>query len=278
MILPTELIDYIMDILGDDLPALQACSLTCRAMLASVRRLIHHTLYLTPENDQSVPTRRDGLRSPKRNHNDVELRFLSYAGERGFLQYTRRVHIRMTHCFAPDALLPRLHHFQSLDRVHTLTIEDFYLPRWVPHYRTCFSHFHPTLTSLTLLRCLDYNKDRLLPGFVLRFPHLENLCVERVRELLRIGPQPLPDSTLTVDQPPPLRGYLRLAGPDTLRQLAACFACDLSTGVNFRSVELEDFCDDQAQPILNACAHTIERLTIILGSNGMHQLLLLSMG
>ena len=129
MILPTELIHYIMDILGDDLPALKACSLTCRTMLTSARRLIHQALYLTPENDQSVPTRRDRLRFLKWNNNDVELRFLSYVGERGFLQYTRRVHICMSETFAPDALLPRLHHFRSLDRVHTLTLGELYLPR-----------------------------------------------------------------------------------------------------------------------------------------------------
>ena len=76
----------IMDILRDDLPALQACSLACRVMFASARHLIHQTLYWTPQNDKSVTTRR--LRFLKRNHNDVELCFLSYVGERGFLQYT----------------------------------------------------------------------------------------------------------------------------------------------------------------------------------------------
>src|ERR1700753_524234 len=91
--LPTELVDYIMDILGDDLPALEACSLTCRAMLASTRRLLHQTLHLTPENDQSVPIQKDRLRFLKRNHNDLHLRFLSYVGECGLPQYARRVYI-----------------------------------------------------------------------------------------------------------------------------------------------------------------------------------------
>ena len=278
IILPTELIDYIMDILRHDLPALQACSLTCRAMLASARRLIHQTLYLTPQNDKSVPTRRDRLRFLKWNNNDVELRFLSCVGERGFLQYTRRVHLCMSETFAPHALLPRLHHFRSLDRVHTLTLGELYLPRWASHYQTCFSHFYPTLTSLTLSRCVNYNRDRLLPRFVLQFPHLENLCVEWVLEFLRIGLLPSPNSTVTVDRPPPLCGYLRLAGRDALSQLIACVACELSTGVNFRSVELEDFCGDQAQPILNTCAHSLECLTIIHSHKGTHQLLFLSMG
>ena len=270
IILPTEIIDYIMDILRDDLPALQACSLTCRMMLASARRLIYETLYLTPQNNQSVSTRR--LCFLKRNHNDVELCFLSYAGERGFLQYTRRVHICMSRTFAPDALLPHLHHFQSLDRVHTLTLEEFNLLRWVSHYQTCFSHFYPTLTSLTLSRCVDY--DRLLLQFVLQFPRLENLCVERLWEWANLVVAP-PNPNVTVDQPPPLCGHLRLNGGDTLPQLTTYF---FREGVNFRSVELEKFPRVRAQPILNACAHTLECLTIIPSSTGMHQLLFPSMG
>ena len=215
MILPTEIIDYIMDILRHDLPALQACSLTCRMMFASARHLIHQTLYLTPQNDKSVTTRR--LRFLKRNHNDVELCFLSYAGERGFLQYTRRVHICMSRTFAPSSLLPRLRHFQSLDRVHTLTLNEFNLALWASHYQTCFSHFYPTLTSLTLSHCVGY--DELILQFVLRFPRLESLCVERVcswLDNLLLAP-PIP--TVTVKQSPPLCGHLRLIAHDHLPQL-----------------------------------------------------------
>ena len=274
IILPTELIDYIMDILRDDLPALQACSLTCRVMLASARRLIHQTLYLTPENYnyQSVPTRRYRLRFLKRNHNYFELRFLSYVGERGLLQYTRQIHISMSLTFSPDAILPHLHHFQSLNHVHTLTLEEFNLLRWTSHYQTCFSHFYPTLTSLTLRRCVDY--DRLLLRFVLQFPRLENLCIERLWELVNLEVAP-PNPTVTVDQPPPLCGHLRLTGGDTLSQLTTYFSRE---GVNFRSVELEKFPGSRAQPILNACGHTLEYLTIIHNGDGMHQLLFLSMG
>ena len=44
--LPQELIDYIVDILHNDISTLKACSLTCKAMFASTRRLIHQGLCL----------------------------------------------------------------------------------------------------------------------------------------------------------------------------------------------------------------------------------------
>ena len=127
--LPTELVDYIMDILRDDLPVLKACLLTCRAMLASTRRLTHRTLYLTPENNQNVPIRRDRLRFLKRNHNDLHLRFLSYVGERGLPQYARRVYIRMPRIFNPDTLLPHLRHsnpsiVSTLSQSNNSTLSD----------------------------------------------------------------------------------------------------------------------------------------------------------
>ena len=52
--LPQEIVDRMVDILRDDLQALKACSLTCKAMFASARYLIHRVLYLTVQNNQSV--------------------------------------------------------------------------------------------------------------------------------------------------------------------------------------------------------------------------------
>ena len=179
----------------------------------------------------------------------------------------------MSWTFAPSSLLPRLHHFQSLDRVHTLTLNEFNLPLWATHYQTCFSHFYPTLTSLTLNHCVGY--DELILQFVPQFPRLESLCVERVCNWLDIVLLASPIPTVTVKQSPPLCGHLRLIAHDYLPQLTAYL---LREGVNFRSVELEKFRWDRAQPILNPFAHTLECLTIVPGSNGMYHLLFPSAG
>ena len=201
-----------------------------------------------------------------------ELRFLSYVAKRGLPQYVRRVHICLPRKFTPDNLLPQLHHFRSLDRVHTLTIEQFDPLRRVNHYPTCFAHFYPTLTSLALSHPLEYHR---LLRFALQLPHLENLCVEWWATMNLLPP---PGFTVTIRQAPPLCGYLRLAGHNTMPRLDEYCVCELPNTAKFRSVELENFSGNQAQHILSACAHALEYLSIILDGDSMHQLLFFSLG
>ena len=152
--LPQELIDHILDMLRDDFRSLKACSLTCKAMFASTRPLIHQTLYLSVANNRKILTGREWekfhLSTTERNLR--ALRFLSHAGGHGLFQYTRRVYFRSYEQFTPDILLPHLSYFQTLRRVHTLTMEDSSClgREWEGYHKTCFSHFYPTLTSLTI--------------------------------------------------------------------------------------------------------------------------------
>ena len=258
--LPQELIDYIMDMFCEDLPALKAGSLTCQAMFASTRHLIHRTLYLTGRNQQSVLSREENFRNRRRPHeDDLKLHLLSYMGEHGLLKYSRRVYIRMVHLFTPDALQPHLHHFQSLDRVHTLIIEEYNAAVWANHYKTSFLHFYPTLTSLALVYPLGHH--RLLLQFILQFPNLENLCIEWPESLQR--PRPTLSTFVAIGQSPPFRGHLRLVGYRIPFQWSMEFPSLLPDGINFRSIELEKFSVDDIQHVLNACAHSLEHLIIV---------------
>ena len=257
--LPQELVDYIMDMIQNDLLALKACSLACKSMFVSTRHLVHQTLWLTPLNNERVPARGGRFCYLGWNRREDELRFLSYVGEHGLLQYARQVQIRMPSTFTPDTLLPHFHHFQSLDRVHTLTIERYDPILWVNHYSTCFVHFYPTLTSLTLTRPLRHY--RLLLRFVAQFPNLENLCLEWVTVEKRRRPRVVIPAR--IDQSPPLRGHLRLAGVPTRAPWVLDFTHELPYVVNFRSVQLVGFFAAHAQYVLNACAHTLEDLSIM---------------
>ena len=274
--LPQELVDQIVDMLRDDLRALKACSLTCKAMFASTRHLIHQRLCLTERNSRSVLTQEEEqqLYQSLGNYPSLKLRLLPYAGERGLLQYTRHVHIGKGYMFTPDTLLPHLHHFQSLDHVHTLTIEHYNPPSWADHYNTCFVHFYPTLTSLTL----SYPHSRYGPllEFALQFPNLENLCLEWLPIKEGHIPYPAPTAPIIFEQWPPLRGHLRLAGYGTTSHEQLAFA-RLPNGFNFRTVELEAFFGDRVQYTLNACADTLEDLTIIPLGYGKHLPPLLSL-
>ena len=268
--LPRELVDHIIATLHDDLPALKACSLTCRAMFASTRYLIHQTLCLTPRNGESVVTREEKmkLRIREQGHQDVQLRFLSYMGEHGLLQYTRKIYIYNSPpvgefyigVFTPDTLLPHVHHFQSMDRVHAITIERFDSRAWEGHYKTCFAHFYLTLTSLTLHRPSCSPEDFLV--FVLQFPNLENLSIEWWNECCG-SPTSRPAAPAA---PTILREHLRLANldggwpsiADSLRE----------NGFTFRSVELDGSFSYHGQEALDANASSIQSLTIISGING----------
>ncbi|KAF9781818.1 hypothetical protein BJ322DRAFT_1078578 [Thelephora terrestris] len=279
MSLPQELVDHIIDTLHDDLLALKACSLTCKSMFASTRHLIHQTLCLTPRNNESVLTREEEkqLRSPKWKYQDVQLRFLSYMGERGFLQYTRKVYIHNarqgdthnTGSFTPDTLRPHMHHFQSLDRAHAITIELYDGDVWASHHKSCFAHFNPTLTSLTLRRPLGHYR-RVLQ-FVLQFPNLENLCLEWLDG--NVGRARPTLTAPTIFNPSSLpHGHFRLAHIDGTVHWPTDFAYELGNGFTFQSVELEDSFGDHGQHLLDTCSDNIKDLTITPSSKG-YQLL-----
>jgi len=256
--LPQELVDHTMEMLHDDLRALKACSLTCKAMFASTRHLIHFTLRLTRWNNQSVLTLEEKYRYLRWDYHDIELRFLSFMGERGFLRYPRHVYIHLECPFTPDTLIPHLDHFKSLDQVQSLTIDAYDGLLWRNYHSACFAHFYPTLTSLTLHH--PTNHYRYVLQFALQFPNLQNLCIKHLGD----GQHTRPDLVIPpiVDESPPLRGHLRLVGvrPD---QWLTEFTNDLPNGINFRSVELQSVFWEHCQRILTACAGTLEDLTVV---------------
>ena len=178
--LPQELVDRIMDMLQDDRRALEACSLACKAMFTSTRHFIHQTLYIPEETKEKIITpaeKRDLLKG----HIELELRPLSFMGERDLLKYTGHLNIRVgrdfsSNAFSPDTLEPHLHHFQSLDRIHTITIYSYDAHVWRDAYNT---HFYATLTTLALHFPVNGYRDVL--RFALQFPNLESLTLESLR-------------------------------------------------------------------------------------------------
>ena len=257
--LPQELVDHVMIILCNDNPALKACSLTCRAMFASARPLLHRSLLLSEQNALRVLTREERRRY-ERGDRDVTFLRISHLDERGLVQYVRTVHI--PYLGSRGALLRHLHRFQLLNQVRTLIIDYICPGQWVNHHSTGFAHFYPTLTSLTLT--YPRNREWLL-NFALWFPNLENLYLvaPRVCQELVVAGTAAPERT------PPLRGCLSLVnsyGPYSISDQSAGSFREPPKGFNvfnFRSVELyDDFLGDQAQRVLNACARTLETLTI----------------
>ena len=264
--LPQEIVDRIIDILQNDMTDLKACSLTCKAMFASTRHLIHQTLHLTKEVNQRILTPEERERYKQGDRRELELRFLSFMGERGLLKYARYLDIRIGVDAPSDILEPHLQYFQSLDRIHTLTIHSYESLLCREVYSTYFAQFYPTLTTLVLYFPIDHN--RFTPWqFVSQFPNLKNLTLESLWDETRVwtGTQVPP----VVAKFPPLRGHLRCAGPGAMIPVwKREFFFDLPNSLNFRSVELQGIYWARAQKILDGCVSSLEELTVHVTGNG----------
>jgi hypothetical protein len=93
--LPQELVEHIIDTLQEDLPALKACSLTCKAMFASTRHLIYQTLCLTPRNNDRIltPVERKRLDRLELGYQDVQLRLILHGGTRFAPVHSKGLHL-----------------------------------------------------------------------------------------------------------------------------------------------------------------------------------------
>ena len=239
--LPQGLIDRIMDMLYDDIPALKACSLACKAMLASARHLIYRRLRLILPND-----------SP------------GILGNKILLCYAQQLRITPRRYFTPNDLLSHFHNFKFMGQIHTLTIDRYDAVAWANNYKTCFVHFYPTLTSLTL--CCPSGHYQLVLQFALQFPNLDNLGIRWLYDEGQLG------SALTaptvVDQCPPLRGNLQLGGPNVAAEFLKVLTYPFPNGASFRSIELWNVPGPLAGRIARRCAHTLENVTLILSLDG----------
>ena len=271
--LPQEVVDCIVDMLQDDRKALEAFSLTCKAMFASTRHLIHQTLRISWKNNRKIFTPAEEKRYALGIHRGLELRFLSFMGERDLLKYARHLDIHLGLNVSPGALEPHLQYFQSMDKIHTLAIRSYDAFLWSDVYNTYFMQFHPTLTTLALY--FPGGPYRYVLQFALQFPNLENLTLGSPQYETWIRPNVSVPPVVT--RSPPLRGRLQFVGlrptdPVWTRE----FAFDLPNGINFRSIEFRDLHWEHCQHVLDACAGSLEELAVHSIGTGKREPLLFS--
>ena len=263
--LPQEIVDHIIDTLQNDMIALKACSLTCKAMFASTRHLIHQTLHLTKEVNWRILTPEERARYGQGDRRELELRFLSFMGERDLLKYARHLDIRIGVDAPSDILEPHLQYFKSLDKIYTLTIHSYESLLCRDVYSTYFTQFYPTLTTLVLYFPIGHH--RFTPWqFVSQFPNLENLTLESIWD----EPRALTGTQVpsVVTKYPPLRGHLRCVGLGTKIPVWRREFFDLPNSLNFRSVELQGIYWARSQKILDGCVSSLEELTVHVTGNG----------
>jgi len=261
--LPQELVERIMDTLQDNRRALKACSLTCKSMFASTRHLIYRTLRVTNEVNRRILTPAEDKRYAQEENRELELRFLSFTAERDLLKYARHLDVRIGFKFSPCVLEPHLQHFQSLDRINTLTINSFDALLWRDVYDIYFTQFYPTLTTLVLEFPVGHYRHVL--QFALQFPNLQNLTLDYLRDEVQGWSRiPVPP---VVNQSPPLRGHFRCVSLSPVHFVwPREFAFDLPNGINFRSVEFLAVYCKQGQQILDGCANSLQEFSVNITS------------
>ena len=252
--LPQELVDEILRYLLDDLPSLKACSLTCKHLFGLTRPLIHQRL-VCPGSRPGHPKPKVSLFGRHKKDPGAFERLID-ADRSGVLHYTRHLIFKPKRYgpdpyFKPNDLQEYLPHLRSVSNLHTLTIQSFYIPRFIPVFNEYFG------TSTNTLRRLDmrgsFATGRQLLYILCQFPLLEDLTIVYPYWEPPTWEPPTWNPPPMITQIPPLRGKLVLVGEGSRELFEGLTAFPVK--LNFRSLELFR-CMGAAHVVLAACART----------------------
>jgi len=235
--LPYEIAEVIVAHLVYDLPALKACSLTCRSWYIVAFPHIHHTIVLGR-------TGVDGRPKP-----------LSELHELGLIPLIKEIRVSKVGVhpwFTPQVFRQRdFRHFYAFANVHTLRLQSLEIYRFIPLIERYFEHLLPTLRSITLFE--PRGTPRQLSHFLSYFSNLDDIEIWRI--FTNVPNATDPDRTHAPFSAPKLRGQLTLFDfpwAKTWKQLIT--SCG---GLRFRHMCLHDVAGC-AEVLLDACADTLE--------------------
>lgn len=249
--LPREIVEKILRLLRDDITALKACSLTCRALFSVTREMIHRRVRLATWKVYHTSGLADRIAAKVlRGGKDREahMRYLSIAGKRGLLGFARELIINIGPNFTPRALEVYLPHFLLFSKVRALTIYDFDIESFLPNFERYFARFVPTVRSLHLPDVVGGIHE--IQEFIHKFPHLDDLSLTLSSCYSVDAPAKSP-----VEPSPPLKGKLILRGPG---MVPVRFLLEVPGGIHFRSIDVGGVDKVDLDEILAACSHTLE--------------------
>ena len=242
-----------MRYLSEDLPALKACSLTCKIMLSSVRPLIGSWLCLSPARKRKSKCRsaKSLLKRSKRGLGDLER--LVDMDHRGLLPHTHHLVLKMGGLsLTPQSLQPYTPYFISINDLQTLAIDGLDVTAFVPVFNSCLGMFTRSLRSLDIRHIWD--SDRQLLWFISQFPLLEDLSIRSCYALyFFLGPSPP-----LIRTSPPFRGHLNLSLIMDSQSLCEALA-QFPGGLNFTSLELKG-CGKPAA-VIAACQFSLKSVS-----------------
>ena len=234
--LPYEIAEVIVAHLVYDLPALKACSLTCRSWYIVAFPHIHHTIVLGRNGYYGRP------------------KPLSELHELGLIPLIKEIRVRQAGIpwFTPQVFRQRdFRHFHAFANVHALRLQSLEIYRFIPRIERYFEHLLPTLRSITLFK--PYGTPRQLSHFLSYFSNLDNIGIRGI--FTNVPNATDPDRKHAPFSAPKLRGQLTLVDfpwAETWTHLIT--SCG---GLGFRHMCLYSVADC-AGVLLDACAETLE--------------------
>ena len=249
--LPQELVDEILGYLLDDLPTLEACSLTSKCFFGATRPLIHRRLVCLGSRPEHPKPKISLFSRPRLG---VFGRLIE-ADRSGVLHYTKHLTIKLEDgSLNPRVMREYLPYFRSITKLHTLTLSTFPLHLFVPVFNEHFGMFANTLRHLDIRSASGMEQQLLY--IICQFPLLEDLTI-----MYSAGEHPahhehrLPPIT----QSPPLRGKLVVAQVHS-KELFEGLAAFLG-GLSFRSLEL---CRcEHPEAALSKCGHSVTSISYL---------------
>ena len=250
--LPQALVDMIFEYLKTDWDTLLSCSLTCRALFCSARRVIHERLYVAGPG--TFPST-NKLTEWHWFFNRRYLRILSLADDADLIQYTRHLIVEGGQMLTPRSLRSYIPSFQKYVWLTSLTLTRFDPTPFLPVFDRYFHHLSYTLRSLYLI------SPRGTPGvmmdFISQFRALDNLEFNPVVKPPR-RPQRYPTSLRPRSWSTPLGGTLRIVNTDSRGNSSLKPLLHLPSGLRFRSLEFVCCTGIDMSGIVQKCSLTLE--------------------
>ena len=267
--LPEDIIHEIIRLL--DAGALRSCSLTGKRLSYSAKPLLHRTVHLTPPSGGPDFAWDAHVRWS-------ELEGLPVLGKRGLLQHTRHVSIALHHdtpfsFFAYGFKLdPHIQHLRTLTNLRSLKVRQLDTTSFIPKMGEYFGTFLGTLESLELESPRGDPKEILY--FVCHFTKLRDLKVEGISG--HIKSTSTDDLRFDIRTSPPLNGTLdlpsnmnmKIEGDSIRTQLFLRDLATLPSGLKFQTLKFSGCTPSKLQPLVDACAPTLEHMKITCGWAG----------
>jgi len=250
-------VDEILEYLKDDRRTLRACSLTCKGLFRSARRIIHRRLYVVGPRKVATSDEREQRRHMAANRS--RLCKFSVVARRGLARYTRELTIKVGEEFTPENLRPYLLQFQMFVRLTSLTLCEFNPTPFLPVFEHYFGHLAQQIRSLEFIYPPGPQDDMMY--FISQFPNLDDL-----------GFNPFPQHNLepskeynisSIRSSPSLGGTLQVTTTNGWRTNSLERLTRLPSGLRFRSIEFLHCTSINPDIIIRECASTLQVLMYV---------------